>query len=143
MREIHVISQRNNTNHGGTDMLAAADKRRILNRRKRARQLRARFMFVMFTGMITICCAILFSVMNSKARVSADNEEILYKYYKTVEIQPGDTLWELAEANYSEEKQTISEYIKEVKNINHISDEKLISGYYIVLPYYSAEFVCY
>ena len=72
---------------------------------------------------------------------SSQNEVTLYKYYKNVEIQNDDTLWDLAKENYCKNKQSIKEYMNEVKSINHLTDDSIVAGNYLVLPYYSETFV--
>lgn len=74
---------------------------------------------------------------------SGFGEQTLYKYYKNIEIQPNDTLWTLAQDHYCDQKQSIQEYIAEVQNINHLTDDHIVSGDHIVLPYYSTQFIYY
>ena len=64
----------------------------------------------------------------------------MYKYYANVEIQDGDTLWDLAgdymDAAHYEDRM---DYINEVMTINGMHDTCLIEGRKIILPYYSDE----
>lgn len=72
-------------------------------------------------------------IFNSVSKVSAD--EYLVETYRTVEIMPGDTLWDLAEANKPAAMST-KEYIKYIRKINRMDDTILISGQYLVMPIY-------
>lgn len=65
-------------------------------------------------------------------------DDIVYKYYITMEIQPGDSLWSIAEEyKYNQDSK---DYIKEVKHINHLYSNQIIAGQKITIPYYSTIF---
>lgn len=72
--------------------------------------------------------------------VNAHDNDILHKYYTSVTVQPGDSLWTIAEEHYALGYDSPADYIKEVMHINHIDDEnEIISGSSLVIPYYSEE----
>ncbi|RDU23044.1 LysM peptidoglycan-binding domain-containing protein [Anaerosacchariphilus polymeriproducens] len=60
------------------------------------------------------------------------------KYYTSIMIKNGDTLWAIANNyyDYNNEVTNINEYIKEIKLVNGLSDEHINSGEYLTLPYY-------
>jgi len=119
-----------------------ADKVRRMRMAKR-RQLRCRkYILCALTLVLIVLGTISTHAFNAKAN-SGSTEQTLYKYYKNIEVQPDDTLWNLAKTNYCVEKQTVQEYISEVQMINHLEDERIIAGNHIVLPYYSTEFIYY
>lgn len=62
-----------------------------------------------------------------------------YKYYTSVQIEKGDSLWSIAQEYISEEYESIDEYINEVMNINHLATDKIYEGNYLCIPYYSVE----
>ena len=59
-----------------------------------------------------------------------------------VEIQPGDTIWELADDYMDEQHYESREaYIREVQELNSLADtDSIVSGQYLILPYYSTEY---
>ena len=120
--------------------MSAIERRRIYQKRKRLYALQKRVITLIITMVIVLTGVISLSVFNAKAK-SSQNEVTLYKYYKNVEIQCDDTLWDLAKENYCKDKQSIKEYMNEVKSINHLTDDSIVAGNYIVLPYYSDTFV--
>lgn len=72
---------------------------------------------------------------------SADGaENKRFKYYTSITVNDGDTLWAIADAHMSKEYKTINAYIKEVQTINHLSGTDIISGNSLVIPYYSDEY---
>ena len=79
------------------------------------------------------------TVMSS---VQSDEYEPSFKYYKTVTVHSNETLWNIANANFSADNyDNLNEYIGEICMINAISDPDTINaGEDIVVPYYSAEF---
>lgn len=64
---------------------------------------------------------------------------IRHKYYTSVEIEPRSSLWEIAEEYMSEEYASVEDYIKEVKEINHLTEDLIYEGAYLCIPYYSSE----
>ncbi len=68
-----------------------------------------------------------------------NEEEKIYKYYTSISIKKGDTLWSIASEYMTAEYDSIEEYIMEVKKLNHISGNKIYTGKYLTIPYYSAE----
>ncbi len=57
-------------------------------------------------------------------------------------VEDGDTLWEYAERyGISPYYDSYDDYIKEVMNMNFLSDDKITTGQYLILPYYSPLFV--
>ena len=85
---------------------------------------------IVFTGSV-------FS-MNAKANSSKGADD--YKYYANYCIVPGDTLWNIAEANIDyDHYNSVKEYAKEIQQINKINGEHITNGTYIMLPYYSDE----
>lgn len=97
---------------------------------------------VMF--LLGIICVLFLSFSYQAITINADEttEDVSYKYYTSIMIESGDTLWTLAE-EYSDDihYKSTADYIKEVKQINHLSDDNIKTGEYLIVPYYSNEFV--
>ncbi len=68
----------------------------------------------------------------------AEAATVNQKYYKCVTITDDDTLWTIAEENYSEEYDSYEDYIDEVKFINNLSNDTIYNGATLVVPYYAA-----
>lgn len=87
-------------------------------------------LFVVFVMGLT------FGSFLSKAKES-NLDDINYKYYTNIEIQPGDTLWQLADEYIDDHYESKSAYIDEVLAINSLASENhIVAGQYIILPYY-------
>lgn len=59
------------------------------------------------------------------------------KYYKSIMIERGDSLWSIAKENIDYDYyKSINEYIQDIKRMNSLKSDKLISGRNIIIPYY-------
>ena len=59
------------------------------------------------------------------------------KYYKSIQIHSGDTLWNIAEEYITEDYESFNAYITEVKKINKLSSDQIQDSQYLMVPYYS------
>lgn len=113
--------------------------RRIRNSRiRRIRQLRRRASIAFVTLCISILIGILGCGFLSKAQT--DSAEISYKYFTSVLVESGDTLYSIAQEYADEHYSSIDAYIEEVCLTNHLMDMEICAGDYLVIPYYSTEF---
>lgn len=124
-----------------TDPTRAISKRRA-HAKYRARQLEVR------RNMLLLClsiAAILFFtlwVTSISTQASDSEHQPMYKYFKSIEITAGDTLWSIAEANMDDEHYSYpSDYVAEVKRMNSLTSDRIEAGSYLIVPYYSTEFV--
>lgn len=67
-----------------------------------------------------------------------------YKYYTSIKIQEGDSLWEIA-SEYMDleyavtEYNDIEEYVNDIRTLNRLNDDMIHAGEYLTIPYYSKE----
>lgn len=61
------------------------------------------------------------------------------KYYVSIRIESGDTLWSIADEYVEGFNLSKEAYIAEVCQINGISENNIQAGDHIVVPYYSQE----
>ena len=111
------------------------------NKIRRQRIVRRQYFLLGLTIALVI---FLFAFIGTTVMSSAQSDEYepSFKYYKTVTVHSDETLWNIANANFSEDNyDNLNEYIGEICMINAISDPDTIkAGEDIVVPYYSAEF---
>ncbi|HIT90594.1 MAG TPA: LysM peptidoglycan-binding domain-containing protein [Candidatus Merdenecus merdavium] len=67
-------------------------------------------------------------------------DQTSYKYYTSIQIADGDTLWDIAQNYITDEYPSVDSYIKEVRQINSMLDSTIQAGDYITVPYYSLEY---
>ena len=89
---------------------------------------------VAFIALATIICIFLSGAVRTQAAPS----EISCKYYTSIEVQSGDTLWSIASDHITEEYRDMNAYIDEVCSINKISQNEIHAGQYLTIPYYSS-----
>ena len=95
---------------------------------------------------ILACAIILFLslciILGSSVRTlaNAHSAKTMNKYYTSIQIESGDTLWNIAEQYSVRGIASQEEIMNEICEINRISkDDILHSSEYIVVPYYSTE----
>jgi cell division protein YceG involved in septum cleavage len=97
--------------------------------------------FVFPVSLLLIMMIILAFLMTSTVKTEAAMTHTSHKYYTSVKIEQGDTLWSIAQENMTSEYSGIQEYIDEVCTLNHISEDDIHSGAYITIPYYSEDYL--
>ena len=65
---------------------------------------------------------------------------ITYKYYKSIVIQPGDTLWDIALEYKTDDYGSTQEYVDELKEINSLESDSIQESQYLMIAYYDEEF---
>ncbi len=101
----------------------------------RIRQLHRRIFLVVLTAVLVLLLTVSYHAILSEA--TTNDKDISFKYYTSIEIQHGDSLWTLAKEYAGEEYASAEDYIHEVMQINHMREETLIAGQYLIIPYYS------
>ena len=111
-----------------------SERRIINNRRRRMKQLKQRVLISALVVSLFIILA--FFLWSSKSM--AATEEPFFKYYKSVQIQSGDTLYGLSEEYVNPQMNDVDSFIAEVRYINNLDEDSyLYEGNYIIVPYYS------
>lgn len=116
-------------------------ERRIRNNRiRRQKEMRKNFLLVMMTICLVAACSI--SVSSFASNAKDESSTVSYKYYKSITIENGDTLWSIAQEHMDmKHYDSVLDYIKEVKQMNALSGDDITYGQSLVIPYYSSEFV--
>lgn len=108
-------------------------KTRTLRHRQINRHYRQLILFL--CGIITVLIVLLFTSNNSVAQA----DEMVIETYRSEVIQPGDSLWSFAE-EYRLPDMSVEEYMIEIRRINRMSSNELVSGEYLILPIYTYEY---
>lgn len=96
------------------------------------------FYIIVMTVCFIIAIAVTCGSFISLAKNRQANEQVK-KYYTSIQIQSGDTLWEVANDYITTEYASMNEYIKEVKHLNSLDDDKIHEGQFLTVPYYSSK----
>lgn len=114
--------------------------RSLINLQKRQRQVRRNVLTLIISLFIMVAATISFLSFSTEANDMEHQPS--YKYYKSIEISKGDTLWSIASANFdADHYKDMNEYVAEVKRLNALTSDNIVIGSHIIVPYYSSEFV--
>ena len=105
---------------------------RKIRRRGLRRGISRRASYVIFTAIAVIF--IVFTLYPNKSNAQSQ-DGASYKYFHKIYVESGDTLWSIASENKSD-KESTTDYIKEVKSINKLKSDDLYAGQMLVVPYY-------
>lgn len=115
--------------------LSYSEQRIINNRIRRNRELK-RHIIILIISIILFFSLILF--FNTVKSIASDgNDEVLYKYYTSVQITSGDTLTSLSGKYAAKGFDSNKDFIDEVIYINNLDENATIySGQCLVVPYF-------
>ncbi len=73
------------------------------------------------------------SLLNSKAEETNRQSKVIY--YKSIEIQAGDSLWTIAEEYAPYTGMTTKEYVKKLKQMNDLKKDMIHAGCHLTVMY--------
>lgn len=116
-----------------TERLYARSKRRRTVHLEKAAIFTAVFVFAAFL-----------SILGNQKLVSAHDSHLEqpagYRYYKSIQVNAGDSLWSIAEEYMNDECESVPEYIEVLKEINHLDSDEIHEGRYLTIAYTDQEF---
>lgn len=95
-----------------------------------------REVYLIITALLIIIAILAGSSIAGLAKPSI-SEDSAHKYYTSITIEKGDTLWSIAAEYMTSEYDGIEEYIMEVRCLNHLYSDNIYAGEYLTVPYYS------
>ena len=109
--------------------------RQIANaRRSNRRKNLFKKMTIAALGIAVLLLIILFFVPSGKAE--AESNVSYETRIVSVRVTKNDSLWKIAERFYCEEKESIPEFIRSIKDINHLDSDTIYPDTYLVIQYY-------
>lgn len=120
----------------------SASEVRIRNNKSRRQKIVRRQYAVLTLVLSIILFLAIFNVYSLRSAAQSENYTPEYKYYKSMTVHSGDSLWSIASETFSPDHyKDVDAYISEICKINSInSDSVLYSGESLVVPYYSTEY---
>ncbi len=103
---------------------------------RKKRSVRQLLIGMLFGFLIAVITVLLFMKFTAHS-VSANEQRTAQKYYKSVQLDAGDTLWDLADTEMSTGYSDKQEFIHEVETINHIDANDIHSGARVIIPYFA------
>ena len=86
-------------------------------------------------------CVMLMSCFFGRTLAMAGSEKSApdcLRYYKTIEIESGDSLWSIAKEYSENSGLSIRDYIKEIKTINCMGSDRIQAGDSITVVYFAS-----
>lgn len=118
-------------------------------RNKKAVQVKKKKTSVLYRGgfsvaagilLIAVCC-FFFNTFFVSAHGNQAEEPVSFTYYKSIVIQPGDTLWDIAEENMTSDCQSVEQYIDTLKTLNSLESDEIHAGESLMIAYNDTEFL--
>lgn len=107
-----------------------------MNRSKATHRSNKGILFVITAAILVFLLGFFLGSRNINEVEAKDYTADTVKYYTSVEIEDGDTLWEIADEYMSQEFEDKEAFIDEVCEMNHITGSMIRSGSTILVPYY-------
>ncbi len=94
-------------------------------------------LFILTAVIITGCASVFGNGFVNAQEISGSVQTYeSSKCFKSIKIQPGDSLWTIAQENKDAHYASVQEYIDEIKQINNLSSDLIHSGQYLTVVYY-------
>lgn len=106
---------------------------------KRRALLKRSFALSLFSALLVLVLS--FGCFGMWSQAQNKQNTSLYKYYTNVEVQYGDSLWDIASRYCDSSYEDYDTYIREVMLINRMLEPDITAGSYLIVPYHSAEFI--
>lgn len=126
-----------NTCRSDKEAKAAVSRRR---RAGRANRISAIPFFIGSFLLIAICCLV-FNTFFVSAHGNQEEEPVAYTYYRSIQIEAGDTLWDIAEEYMTADCSSVEEYVEKLMELNNLSSDEIHAGEKLMIAYNDTEFV--
>jgi len=115
-------------------------KYRTKKRKSRAAAKRRIILLLATLLFITLGTIVFGSCFSSLAQDSDTVMNREYKYYTSIQIKQGDSLWSIAQQYKSEHYESTQEYVDELVLLNDLTSETIHAGQHLMVIYYDSEF---
>lgn len=88
---------------------------------------------------LALVITLIFSIRAAATANAGTADSSRTKYYASIQIEKGTSLWKIAGDYMTEEYLSEQEYIEEVMQMNHLESDIIYEGAYLCVPYYSSE----
>ena len=86
-------------------------------------------------------CATFGCVFLVSAHEKSAESDFLSACYRSIEIQPGDTLWDIAEETMPSGYDSTAEYVEALKDMNGLTTDLIRAGEHLIIAYEDTEFI--
>ena len=107
-------------------------KQAYRNERRAAGRFHRRFFVTLFISAVMICMFGYFNKSQVSAYEPTDDQTICYK---SILIEPGDSLWSIAKTYMPEECDSINTYIDSLRELNNLDSDELQANEHLMIYY--------
>lgn len=107
-------------------------KQTYRNERRAAGRFHRRFFVTLFISAVMICMIEYFNKSQVSAYEPTDDQTICYK---SILIEPGDSLWSIAKTYMPEECDSINTYIDSLRELNNLDSDELQANEHLMIYY--------
>ncbi len=75
------------------------------------------------------------TISDSFLSLAQEDNEIQGKFYKSITIEKGDTLWDIAEQYLTDDYTSVQEYVYALKEINNMKSDLIFAGDKLIVAY--------
>lgn len=102
-------------------------------RRKKRKDFFQKAMIAVLGVAVVVLIILLFA---PSTQAEAESTISYEKRIVSVRVAEDDSLWKIAERFYCEEKESVPEFIRSIKEINHLENDTIYPDTYLVIQYY-------
>lgn len=102
-------------------------------RNKKRKELLQKVAFAVFGVAVVVLAILLFA---PSVQAEAESTVSYEKRIVSVRVTENDSLWKIAERFYCEEKESIPEFVRSIKETNHLESDTIYPDTYLVIQYY-------
>lgn len=88
---------------------------------------------------LAVCISIIvcrMEIMAAQERKPQYEDSSACRYYKSIRINAGDTLWDIAEEYRNADEESVTEYIELLKTVNNLDSDVIYEGCYLTVSYF-------
>lgn len=102
-------------------------------RSKKRKELLQKVALAVFGVAVIVLAVLLFA---PSVQAEAESTVSYEKRIVSVRVTENDSLWKIAERFYCEEKESIPEFVRSIKETNHLESDTIYPDTYLVIQYY-------
>ena len=92
-----------------------------------------RWLCIVVAAAVVISAFLGHSIFNSMA---GEGQDRFARYYKSIQIQNGDSLWSIADEYRKNSTLTVEEYMRELCEMNQLKSDTIHAGQYLTVVYF-------
>jgi len=117
------------------EVLSTSSFRTIAETRRKLRK-RALLQRVVLVAFVVALVVLGICLFTPSAKAKAESNISYEQRIISVRVRENDSLWKIAERFYCSEKESVQEFVDDIKEINHLNSDTIYPDTYLVIQYY-------